>query len=49
MNVPPSHYMVSIFSDFDRPEQISLSSHPDDAVTNTPYLLEEVPCQRYLP
>ena len=49
MNVPPSHYMVSIFDDFDGPEVISAPSGTEDDSVTVPLIPKTVPCQNYLP
>ena len=49
MNVPPSHYMVSIFDDFDAGERIPIPSDTGDHPAPLSSFPEGVPCQSYLP
>lgn len=49
MNVPPSHYMVSIFDGFDGPEGVPTPSGPEDRSVTVPPVPESVPCLSYLP
>ena len=47
MNVPPSHYMVSIFDEFDGPRRITSPVETEDATV--PAVPETLPCEKYLP
>lgn len=49
LNVPPSHYMVSIFDGFDETEDVAVPSGPEDISTTVPAIPKSVPCQSYLP
>ena len=49
MNVPPSHYMVSIFDRFDGPEAVSVPKGPEDDSVVVPQVTEGAPCASYLP
>ena len=49
MNVPPSHYMVSIFDGHDDTEEIPVPRGPDDRSIAAPAVPEKVSCQSYLP
>ena len=49
MNVPPSHYMVSIFDDFDAGEGIPIPSDTGDHPARLSSFPERVSCQSYLP
>ena len=49
MNVPPSHYMVSIFDLFDEGDSIPLPLGPEDNSIPRPSISETVSCRNYLP
>ena len=49
MNVPPSHYMVSVFDQIDGGDPIQVPTGPEDESIAPPDISETVSCRNYLP